>query len=596
MLPPPIANPYDPALPTDDPAHFFGREEVFAFIRQQLIVERRANGMALIGRRGSGKTSILLQLRNHLDSRTLTAYVDLAGIAYAEGDSLLPAMADAARTALDAAGISTYRLPATPDNLPAAELEKWFAETYLDVTLSALRGGRRLIFLFDETGALLDALEKLQVSARLPDFLSNLLAADERLEMIFAVGSSDETRLESFLPLADPNRHKRIGYLEPEACEALSRQPVAPFYQWEDNALQAMLALAGGSPYLLHALNRHIFERSLAREHVGLVTLPDVKAILPPALQEVEQYLRALWTSATPPEQQVLFGLAALTEQSGRRLIRPEELTAWLARETDSPLDETTLGATLRRLEYGELVRPHASRRYSLSSGLFQQWMVLNVSAPVIAPADTPRATTAGSSRRGLLPVLAGAGIALLFGVLALRGVTSTAEPSRTSSAPTVTLGIDLAATQQSVNATNTEIARPTATNTPTATRTFTNTATYTRTPTATYTRTPTFTATATFTASYTPTITLTPSLTGSPSSTFTPSFTPTYTYTPSITPTFTATLTPTLTPTFTATSTVSLTPSVTSTITVTPTIEPFFTRIIPTALPTKPVTATPRP
>jgi hypothetical protein len=581
MLPAPIANPYDPALPTDDPAHFYGREDVFAFIRQQLIVERRASGMALIGRRGSGKTSILLQLRNHLDSRTLTAYVDLGGIAYADGETLLPVIADAARAALDAAGISTYRLPTTPDNLPAAELEKWFAETYLEVTLSALRGGRRLIFLFDDVSALLDALEKLQVSTHLPAFLSNLLAADERLDMIFTVSSADETRLEGFAPLLDPNRHKRIGYLEPEACEALSREPVAPFYQWEDDALQAMLALAGGSPYLLHALNRHIFERSLSRDHVGLINLADVKAILPAVLQEVEQHLRALWTSVTPPEQQVLFGLATLTEQSGRRLIRPEELTAWLTRETDSLVDETLLGATLRRLEYAEFVRPHASRRYSLSSGLFQQWVILNGSAPLLAPPPTAQATPVSGGRRGFVLIgLAGIGVALLFGLFAARGATF--GPIRT--APTVTLGIDLAATQLAIDATNTESARPTATPTPTATYTFTATATYTRTPTAT--NTPTFTATP----SDTPTITLTPSTTASATDTWTPTHTPSLTFTP----TLTLTATPTFTPTVTLTPT--LTPTATLTPTTSPTFEPFATRIIPTALPTKPLSATPRP
>src|SRR5579859_3666792 len=98
-------NPYDPTRPLSDPTRFYGREAVFAFIRQQLYAERRARAVALIGRRGIGKTSILLQLPQHLDARTLTAYIDLSRVAFDEPGGLLAVMADAGRAALDAAGI-----------------------------------------------------------------------------------------------------------------------------------------------------------------------------------------------------------------------------------------------------------------------------------------------------------------------------------------------------------------------------------------------------------------------------------------------------------------------------------------------------------
>src|SRR5579859_6419155 len=100
-----IPNPYDPTAPMADPARFYGREDIFAFIRQQLYAERRARAVALIGRRGVGKTSILFQLPQHLDARTLTAYIDLSRVAFDEPGGLLIAMADAGRAALDAAGI-----------------------------------------------------------------------------------------------------------------------------------------------------------------------------------------------------------------------------------------------------------------------------------------------------------------------------------------------------------------------------------------------------------------------------------------------------------------------------------------------------------
>src|SRR5205809_550204 len=55
----PVRNPYDPLHPTTNVAMFFGREDVFAFIRQGLITGRRRQAMAIIGQHGMGKTSVL---------------------------------------------------------------------------------------------------------------------------------------------------------------------------------------------------------------------------------------------------------------------------------------------------------------------------------------------------------------------------------------------------------------------------------------------------------------------------------------------------------------------------------------------------------
>src|SRR5436305_992252 len=109
-------NPYDPQRPATDPARFFGRDEVFAFIRQHLIAGRRAQAVALIGQRGTGKTSVLLQLPNRIEARFVTAYIDLADIRFSEVGGLFATMADAARQALDDAGLSTYRLPPMPED------------------------------------------------------------------------------------------------------------------------------------------------------------------------------------------------------------------------------------------------------------------------------------------------------------------------------------------------------------------------------------------------------------------------------------------------------------------------------------------------
>jgi hypothetical protein len=562
----PNRNPYNPQRPTTDPALFFGREDVFAFIRQRLIGGRRAQAVAIIGQRGMGKTSVLLQTIHQVEARYLTAYIDLADVRFDDVGGLFAAMADAARQALEDGGLSTYRLPPIPEE-PGVDLLTWFAETYLDVTLSALRRNRRLIFLFDQTTRLLDAIDRRDIPADLGDTLSQLIARDERMDIIFAVDAEDEPRLEAFAPLSDPLLHKRLGLLDDAAAEALIRRPSAPFYEVQSEAVEGILAMAGGHPYLLHVINGLLWERATSRWPKGPVTLSDVNAVIRQATDEADPVLRLTWEHSTPNERRALSALTALMTASRGMPVRTEDVRRWLLHEGDEPLDETALAAALRRLEYREVLRSTANGMYTFTTGLQHQWLVLNGDAqPVSVVSAPPRP----SMRRMAIPVALLLGVAVLL-ALGLGRLAANASITTDQASPTVTLDTDIQATRQAVEATQTFQALWT--HTPTSTVTHTPSATFTATLTPTQTRTPTSTATTTRTHTPTSTGTITPS--------WTPSITrsPTLTRTP--TATYTATLTPTRTPTVTLTPTTSLTPSITPP---------------PSDTPTPPLTITPPP
>jgi hypothetical protein len=54
---PEIINPYIAGNPVTGPEMFFGREDVFEFVRQTLIGQHRNNVIVLYGQRRTGKTS-----------------------------------------------------------------------------------------------------------------------------------------------------------------------------------------------------------------------------------------------------------------------------------------------------------------------------------------------------------------------------------------------------------------------------------------------------------------------------------------------------------------------------------------------------------
>ncbi len=593
-------NPYDPSTPLLDPSRFYGREAIFAFIRQQLYAERRARAVALIGRRGIGKTSILLQLPQHLDARTLTAYIDLSRVAFDEPGGLLAVMADAGRVALDAAGISTYRLPPTPDNLPAAELERWFAETYLDITLSALRRARRLTFLFDETAFLFDALHRELVRSDLPDWFGTLLAQDDRLKMLFALDLADESHIAQFSPLSDPLLHCRVSYLTEADSEALTIQPAEPYYIVNPDAAHTIYALTGGFPYALQVVNRLVFERSVLNGHQGPVAVNDVQAVLPAALADSDAIFRAEWEATPLNERRVLVALTTLIEINAGHPVSRDEVRAWLTREAETPPDDTLLAAALRRLEYEDTIRAYPGLGYAFTVPLQQQWLLVHGELPPITPVQVfPSANPHDRfPKRRRVPTLLAIGVIVAIGgVLALfagRFATGAAGVNNTVNTPTATLGVNLQASRSALDATLTQAAIPTATATATSTDTPTNTATSTATNTFTAMATTSPSATGTATPSQTPSVTNSDTLTPTSTPTNTPpdTFTSTSTNTPSITPTNTATQTPTDTATSnaTATPTSTLTVTLTSTASDTPSNTPSAT---PTFTPTVTPSAT---
>ena len=74
------ANPYVAGSPLSRPEMFFGREDVFEFIRQALVGQHQDNIIVLYGKRRTGKTSVLYQMRRHIDPMYIPVLIDLQGL------------------------------------------------------------------------------------------------------------------------------------------------------------------------------------------------------------------------------------------------------------------------------------------------------------------------------------------------------------------------------------------------------------------------------------------------------------------------------------------------------------------------------------
>jgi hypothetical protein len=149
-------NPYIAGNPVTGEEMFFGRESVFAFVRQVLTGQHRDNVIVLYGQRRTGKTSALYQMRRHLDARYLCIFVDLHGLALHGVDGFLWDLANTIVRALH----KEHHIDLPPlrrsDFTPDARAS--FENEFLPQVWNAI-GDRHILLMLDEVMRLQEQIE-----------------------------------------------------------------------------------------------------------------------------------------------------------------------------------------------------------------------------------------------------------------------------------------------------------------------------------------------------------------------------------------------------------------------------------------------------
>jgi hypothetical protein len=327
-----VTNPYNPLFSADEALPFVGREDVFAFFRQHLVGASLTHGLVLIGRRGLGKTALLHHLQGQIDERYRLCLIPLADLDLSSEERLLAALTEAIYATLEAAGVSTYRIPTWPEVSPDGappDLRAWFREEFLDVVMSALRL-RHLLLAFDDAHLLFDALERGTLPQDFFAYWANLLGTYERLALIFALDAAYEDRILAVELLNNPSLHLRLSELSREDAERLIREPVEGLLQLDPQVVEGILELADGHPFLLHSVCRLLFRRSEERHHAGPITPHDLAAIHDAALDQADEILRPLWQHLSQNEQFTLIALVSLDEQAPGEAFSFDALRGWL--------------------------------------------------------------------------------------------------------------------------------------------------------------------------------------------------------------------------------------------------------------------------
>ncbi|MBN1975842.1 MAG: hypothetical protein JW918_00445 [Anaerolineae bacterium] len=409
-------NPYIAGNPITGSEMFFGRQDVFCFVRETLVGRYQDNAIVLYGGRRTGKTSVLYQMGRHLDPKYVPVFVDLQAVSLGGlGEMLWGIARQAVRVLRQQKGIK-LSIPSREEF--ARDPEGCFYERFLDPALEALGDGHLLLML-DEAARLYEQVHAGRLEPRAFDFLRSLIQYHSRLNFIFSIGSGLEEMRREYALLFNLCQYRKISFLDRDAAVALITKPVEEHYRYAPGAVDRILDETCGHPYYTQLVCNRLFAR-WARHDGDEVTPADVEAVLGEAVEQGMASLQYTWEEASDAAKVVLAALTELMKDSNGS-VSLSDLEDVLAAE-EIALSRRAVGRALQELVVREVL--YSTREgYAFTLDLMRLWvkqyqhlewvkgqvaLPVEVSAP--AKRDWVRVTLAGVSA-GLLFLMVGLSI-----------------------------------------------------------------------------------------------------------------------------------------------------------------------------------------
>jgi hypothetical protein len=389
-------NPYHPNY--HDPsglasAPFAGRKDSFARLYTRLLDPLNTGAILFLGRQHVGKTALVHNAITIFQETAVGVYVPLRETNLDTEAHWLLALAQAMTTALVDQGFTLSRLSQLD---PVGDQPReWLEVTFLPQVLGAVR--RKLLILLDDADCMLMAVR----AGRLPSdtfaYIFSLAQKFQNLYVALTLDSAYESDIDDLAPLVASTDVIRLTNLSADETQWLLQEPVRGLYAVPDDCALAAHRLIGGAPGLAQHMGYEFFRRWENSPELNVLTLDDMKALTPAIYLYNETDYRALWERLSANERIVLTATSDLVYNDPLGRLDATAIQGWLT-ETDFPLDLTAINATLRSLEYRDILVPTPGG-ITLSASLMQSWLLDNArlgrrmppSASAAAPVEPTR-------------------------------------------------------------------------------------------------------------------------------------------------------------------------------------------------------------
>lgn len=308
-----IVNPYIAGNPITGTEMFFGREDVFTFVRQALVGKHRDNMIVIYGQRRTGKTSVLYQMHRHLGARYLCIFMDLHGFALEGLGGTLWELANYITRALR----RDYQIELPHLNYADFMIDprSSFEGEFLNHIWSAC-GERHILLMLDEAIRLQEQVQAGKLEHDIFEYMRHLMQHYERLNFLFSLGSGLEELEKEYSFLFSVGLYKKISFLNRNTASALITQPVNDCYRVEPAAVDRIFQITSGQPYYTQLLCHSLFNRWQQR-NVPQIKVRDVDEILDEVVERGLAVLKHVWEESTAGEKAIMAGMAVISKRNG---------------------------------------------------------------------------------------------------------------------------------------------------------------------------------------------------------------------------------------------------------------------------------------
>ena len=313
----PVANPYIIGDPVQG-SLFAGREDIMRQL-EELWSGDRLQSVVLFGHRRMGKTSILLNINNYIDTDVKIAYINLLRL----GDSS-QGVGEVLMQICD--GVAEVTGIASPNDDTLLKLPYRTFERYIKQIEQAKNS---LIIAIDEFEKIEELIESQRVPTDFLGFLRGIVQMNPRIALIFAgLHTLEEMTADYFQPFFASVIPLHVDFLNAASTRQILANPINVvtagssefMLDYTPQALDLIYYLTAGQPYLVQLIgfqlvrryNQQMFERGIVRN--SLFAIDDVTQIIDREFfQRGRYYFEGVWGQAAQDiegQQEIIKALA----------------------------------------------------------------------------------------------------------------------------------------------------------------------------------------------------------------------------------------------------------------------------------------------
>ena len=372
-------NPYIIGVPIHEPKDFFGREDLFKFIEDNL--KQNAKVILLHGQRRIGKSSVLCQVHNFVELEEFCFVVlSLEGKSAKSLSEVLHKMAVEIKEYLEDELELEVQHILPPSRKDLEQDRKLFYDNFFNQIFEVI-GGKNLVVLLDEFDVLEDNSQDTATTHLFP-YLKSLIDKQEKLFLIPVVGRRLDD-MPNLLGLFHQAPNQRIGLLEERNAKRLITEPAKGILEYQPDAIKAILELSAGHPYFTQVICFAVFSKARDEEK-PLVTREDVESVVDKAIENAEAGLAWFYDGLPIPERVIFSAVAEAQQIAAGRGTFIERDSLKLLQEYGVVLTDSLKQAEERLVEWGfldnlgkqpELLRTRKPT-YTITIELVRRWLI----------------------------------------------------------------------------------------------------------------------------------------------------------------------------------------------------------------------------